>query len=64
LRRITSPALVACGRYDGVAPPANSEALASRIPNAELRCYEGGHLFVFQDPGALPDITAFVKGGP
>jgi pimeloyl-ACP methyl ester carboxylesterase len=61
LGRITAPTLVACGAYDGLAPPANSEAIASRIPNAELRCYEGGHLFVFQDPKALPDITAFLQ---
>jgi pimeloyl-ACP methyl ester carboxylesterase len=62
LGRITSPTLVACGAYDGLAPPANSKAIASRIPNAEVRCYEGGHLFVFQDPQALPDIIAFLQG--
>jgi 3-oxoadipate enol-lactonase len=61
LGRVTSPTLVACGAYDGVAPRANSEAIASRIPNAELRCYEGGHLFVYQDPQAMPDITAFLQ---
>jgi pimeloyl-ACP methyl ester carboxylesterase len=61
LDRITSPTFVGCGAYDGVAPPSNSEAIASRIPNAELHCYEGGHLFVFQDPRALPDITAFLE---
>ena len=62
LGRITSPTFVGCGAYDGVAPRANSEAIASRIPNAELHCYEGGHLFVFQDPQALPDITGFLQG--
>ena len=61
LGRITSPTLVACGAYDGLAPRPNSEAMAGRIPGAELRCYEGGHLFVFQDPRALPDITAFLQ---
>jgi pimeloyl-ACP methyl ester carboxylesterase len=61
LARITSPTLVACGAYDGLAPRPNSEAIASRIPDAELRCYEGGHLFVFQDPQALPDITEFLQ---
>jgi pimeloyl-ACP methyl ester carboxylesterase len=61
LPRITSPTLVACGAYDGLAPRANSEAIASRIPDAELRCYEGGHLFVFQDPHALPDIMEFLR---
>jgi pimeloyl-ACP methyl ester carboxylesterase len=60
LGRITAPTLVACGAYDGVAPRSNSEAIAGRLPDAELRCYEGGHLFVYQDPQALPDITEFL----
>ena len=61
LGRITSPTLVACGAYDGIAPRSNSEAIAGRIPDAELRCYEGGHLFVYQDPQAMPDITEFLR---
>jgi pimeloyl-ACP methyl ester carboxylesterase len=61
LGRIRSPTLVACGAYDGVASRSNSEAIAGRIPNAQLRCYEGGHLFVLQDPQALPDITDFFE---
>jgi pimeloyl-ACP methyl ester carboxylesterase len=61
LGRISSPTFVGCGAYDGVAPRPNSEAIASRIPNAELHCYEGGHLFVVQDPRALPDITGFLR---
>ena len=56
LDRITCPTLVACGRYDGVAPMANSEAIVERLPNAELRVYEGGHLFVVQDASAFPEI--------
>ena len=60
LARITCPTLVAAGRYDGIAPLANSEAIASRIAGAELRVYEGGHAFFVQDrrrdarPGRLP----------
>jgi len=61
LGRITSPTLVACGAYDGIAPRSNSEAIASRIPDARCRCYEGGHLFVYQDPQAMPDITEFLQ---
>ncbi|CAN5233338.1 hypothetical protein BH20ACT3_BH20ACT3_08820 [soil metagenome] len=37
LDRIGCPTLVASGRYDGIAPPANGEAIAGRIPHAELR---------------------------
>jgi pimeloyl-ACP methyl ester carboxylesterase len=62
LPRITCPTMVAGGRYDGIAPPANSEAIASRLPDAQLRLYEGGHLFVVQDPAALPDIVTFLSG--
>ena len=64
LPAITCPTLVAGGRYDGIAPPANSEAIASRVPGAELRLYEGGHLFFRQDPAALPDILGFLAVTP
>ena len=60
LGRITCPTLVGCGRYDGVAPVANSEAIATRIAGAELRRYEGGHLFLTQDPRALPEVIDFL----
>lgn len=62
LGRITCPTLVAGGRYDGIAPPANSEAIAERIPDAELRFYEGGHAFLAQDPAAFPDVLEFLAG--
>jgi pimeloyl-ACP methyl ester carboxylesterase len=61
LPKITAPTLVACGRYDGIAPLANSEAIASRIPDVELRRYEGGHLFFVQDRAAMPDVVAFLR---
>jgi pimeloyl-ACP methyl ester carboxylesterase len=60
LDRIASPTLVAAGRWDGIAPLANSEAIASRIPDAELRTYDGGHAFFVQDRRALPDLVAFL----
>jgi 3-oxoadipate enol-lactonase len=62
LGRITCPTLVAAGRYDGIAPLANSEAIASRIPGAELRVYDGGHVFFFQDSTAIPEIIEFLQG--
>ena len=64
LGAITCPTLVAAGRYDGIAPLANSEAIASRIPGAELRVYEGGHAFFGQDPTAIPDIVEVLAGNP
>lgn len=41
-------------------PPANGEAIAARVPGADLRMYEGGHMFFVQDPTALPDILDFL----
>ena len=61
LDAITCPALVGYGNYDGIAPAQNSTAIASRIRGAELRGYGGGHLFMFQDPAALPDFEAFLQ---
>lgn len=62
LGQITAPTLVCAGRYDGIAPLANSEALAAAIPGAELRVHEGGHLFLLQDRQAWTDITVFLGG--
>jgi 3-oxoadipate enol-lactonase len=61
LGAITCPTLVGYGRYDGIAPPQNSAAIASRVRGAELRGYDGGHLFLAQDPAALPDYQAFLR---
>jgi pimeloyl-ACP methyl ester carboxylesterase len=62
LDRITCPTLVAGGRFDGIAPPANAEAIASRVAGSELRLYEGGHAFFAQDPRALPEVLDFLDG--
>jgi pimeloyl-ACP methyl ester carboxylesterase len=61
LGAITCPALIGYGSYDQIAPAQNSTAIASRIRGAELRGYEGGHLFLFQDPVALPEFEAFLQ---
>jgi pimeloyl-ACP methyl ester carboxylesterase len=60
LPNITCPTVVAAGRYDGIAPLANSEAIVSRIPDSELRVYEGGHIFFVQDPRAIPETLDFL----
>jgi len=62
LGAITCPTFVAAGRYDGIAPPANSEAIASRVRDATLRVYDGGHMFFVQDPTAQPEILDFLAG--
>jgi len=60
LGNITCPTFIAAGRYDGIAPPENAEAIADGIPNAELRFYEGGHVFFLQAPQAIPDVLEFL----
>lgn len=62
LGRIACPTLVAAGRYDGIAPMANAEAIAARVPGSDLRRYEGGHAFFVQDATALPEILDFLAG--
>jgi 3-oxoadipate enol-lactonase len=61
LDRIACPVLIAAGRYDGIALPATQENMAGRIPGAQLRFFEGGHLFMLQDRAANPAIIDFLK---
>ena len=61
LDAIACPTLVGYGNYDRIAPAQNSIAIASRIRETELWGYEGGHLFLFQDPAALPEFEAFLQ---
>lgn len=60
LHVIGCPTLVACGRYDGIAPPENGAAIASRMSGADLRSYEGGHAFLVQDTSAVRDLIEFL----
>ena len=56
LDKLTMPVLLTGGRYDGIAPPENMRALCDSLPKAELRLYDGGHLFFLQDKRAYPDM--------
>ncbi len=60
LEAISCPTLVGAGRYDDLAPVANSEAMAGRIAGARLEVYDGGHLFFLQDPRAFEDARRFL----
>ena len=59
---IACPVMIAAGRYDGIALPATQERMAGRIPGAELRFFDGGHMFMIQDRTAAPAIAEFLKG--
>ena len=61
LDTIACPVWLAGGKYDGIAPPEAMQAMATKIPNAKLNFYEGGHLFMVQDGKVFPDLIAFFK---
>ena len=63
LGEIRCPTLVCGGRFDGIAPPENSEFLARKIPGARLELFDGGHVFFMQDPGAFPAMIGFLREG-
>lgn len=60
LPRLRMPVFVCGGRYDGIAPVSNLEAMQRQIPHARLELFEGGHLFVAQDSQAYSRILAFL----
>jgi 3-oxoadipate enol-lactonase len=61
LHRVTQPTLVCAGAHDDLAPVANSELMVERLPDAELRIFDGGHFFLLQDRTAFPAIIDFLQ---
>ena len=61
LKQISAPTLICGGRYDGSAKPASQKAMAREIPGAELRMFDGGHLFLIQDKTMYPTIIEWLK---
>lgn len=60
LPQLQLPVGIFAGRYDGIAPMANQQALAEQISGAELHTYDGGHLFLAQDKSAYPDLLSWL----
>ncbi len=60
LPQLQLPVLVMGGEFDGVAPVSNQDALARQIPEAELRLYQGGHLFLGLDKAAYADLLSWL----
>lgn len=60
LATLPHPTLICGGKYDGIATPDTQQRMMDRIPNATLKMYEGGHLFLLQDRAAWTDIMAFL----
>ncbi len=61
LGQIACPVMIAAGRYDGIALAETQHRLAQRIAGAELAFFEGGHMFLLQDPQALPAVMDFLR---
>ena len=61
LADISCPVWLAGGHYDGIATPEAMQNMASRLPDAELTFYEGGHLFMLEDGRVFPDLINFFK---
>jgi 3-oxoadipate enol-lactonase len=62
LPQITAPVFICGGKYDGIAPISNQEALLGQIPNAQMELFEGGHGFLNEDPRAYERVAAFLRG--
>jgi 3-oxoadipate enol-lactonase len=61
LTKISKPVLLTGGKYDGIAPLENMQALNAQIVDSQLRIYEGGHLFLVQDERAFKDICNWLR---
>jgi len=62
LSGLQMPVFICGGRYDGISPRENLEALHEQIPHSHLEFFEGGHRFLLQDNRAFERIAAFLKG--
>jgi pimeloyl-ACP methyl ester carboxylesterase len=59
LAAIGCPTLVATGRHDSWATPAQHEAIAAAIPRARLEIIsDAGHMLPIEQPGAMTDALA------
>lgn len=63
LECITCPPFIGCDRHDGIAPSANGEAIAHRIPQASFHVYDGRHALFEQDATAWPQLHLIAAPG-
>jgi len=63
LSSLNLPVLVCGGKYDGQAELAVVENLAQKIYGADLKYFEGGHMFLQQDPTAYQAVIEFFQAG-
>jgi 3-oxoadipate enol-lactonase len=56
------PVFIAGGATDGVAPPANLDAIHRQIEHSKIQFFQGGHEFYDHDPMAYQRIARFLLG--
>lgn len=62
LHRVQAPGLVLAGRDDPIIPLVNARLLASRLPDATLKTYDCGHLFILTRlEEVISDIDGFLE---
>ena len=61
LPEIKLPVFIAGGSYDGIAPPANLQAIQRQIKQARLEFFQGGHDYYDHDPLAYQRIADFLS---
>ncbi len=61
LSQIEVPVLLVGGKFDGVAPVENMQAIGDQIKSSDTCFYEGGHMFLVQDKRAYPEIIDWLK---
>ena len=62
LPNLQMPIFICGGRYDGIAPVANLEAIQKQVPHAHLELFDGGHPFFREDSRAFERIAKFLCG--
>lgn len=60
LSQLTLPVLIAGGQFDGVAPPANLDAIHQQLEQSEIQFYQGGHDFYNHAPDAFQNMIRFL----
>lgn len=61
LAGLPMPVHLAGGVHDRIALPETMRRMAERIPGAELKLYDGGHLFFIGDPQPYRDLIEFLE---
>ena len=57
---LNHPTLIVGGYHDLVAPEQNLQKLHHLIPNSDISIFDGGHLFMLQDPTAWQRVASFL----